>query len=45
MMNTNHLEFWPARLSNKYPRIVEFLDEFPTTSSGKILWRELQKNS
>ncbi|MFD2639342.1 long-chain-fatty-acid--CoA ligase [Piscibacillus salipiscarius] len=29
----------------KYPRIVEFKEEFPTTSSGKILWRELQKNS
>lgn len=28
----------------KYPRIIEFRDQFPTTSSGKILWRELQKN-
>ncbi|MEW9677460.1 long-chain fatty acid--CoA ligase [Lentibacillus sp. L22] len=28
----------------KYPRIVEFTDRFPTTSSGKILWRELQEN-
>ncbi|WP_067726141.1 long-chain-fatty-acid--CoA ligase [Oceanobacillus damuensis] len=28
----------------KYPRIVEFRDSFPTTSSGKILWRALQKN-
>ncbi|WP_075529404.1 long-chain-fatty-acid--CoA ligase [Sporosarcina ureilytica] len=26
----------------KYPRIIEFRDEFPTTASGKILWRELQ---
>lgn len=29
--------------SYKYPRIVEFRDSFPTTSSGKILWRELQR--
>ncbi|MGY0694475.1 long-chain-fatty-acid--CoA ligase [Virgibacillus sp. FSP13] len=28
----------------KYPRIVEFTDRFPTTSSGKILWRELQES-
>lgn len=28
----------------KYPRIVEFRDSFPTTSSGKILWRALQKD-
>ncbi|MEK4023433.1 long-chain-fatty-acid--CoA ligase [Sporosarcina sp. FSL W7-1283] len=28
--------------SYKYPRIIEFRDSFPTTSSGKILWRELQ---
>lgn len=28
--------------SYKYPRIVEFRDSFPTTSSGKILWRQLQ---
>lgn len=27
----------------KYPRIVEFRDSFPMTSSGKILWRELQE--
>ncbi|WP_408010412.1 long-chain fatty acid--CoA ligase [Pseudalkalibacillus sp. A8] len=27
----------------KYPRIVEFRKEFPTTSSGKILWRKLQE--
>lgn len=26
----------------KYPRIVEFRDSLPTTSSGKILWRQLQ---
>src|SRR5699024_4978881 len=26
----------------KYPRIVEFTDHFPTTSSGKVLWRKLQ---
>lgn len=26
----------------KYPRIIEFRDSFPTTSSGKILWRKLQ---
>jgi len=26
----------------KYPREVEFRDEFPMTSSGKILWRQLQ---
>ncbi|WP_449355372.1 long-chain-fatty-acid--CoA ligase [Virgibacillus natechei] len=29
----------------KYPRIIEFRDSFPTTTSGKILWRELQKNN
>ncbi|WP_040229207.1 long-chain-fatty-acid--CoA ligase [Bhargavaea cecembensis] len=28
--------------SYKYPRIIEFRTEFPTTTSGKILWRELQ---
>lgn len=27
----------------KYPRVVEFRDSFPTTSSGKILWRQLQE--
>lgn len=26
----------------KYPRIVEFRESFPTTASGKILWRKLQ---
>src|SRR5690625_7754427 len=24
----------------KHPRIIEFRDKFPTTMSGKILWRE-----
>lgn len=28
----------------KYPRIVEFTDSFPTTASGKVLWRKLQDN-
>lgn len=28
----------------KYPRVVEFRDSFPTTSSGKILWRHLQED-
>ncbi len=28
----------------KYPRIVEFVDRFPTTASGKILWRKLQED-
>ncbi|MFB6465379.1 long-chain fatty acid--CoA ligase [Cytobacillus sp. Hz8] len=27
----------------KYPRIIEFRDHFPTTASGKILWRQLQE--
>ncbi|MBA4536513.1 AMP-binding protein [Bacillus aquiflavi] len=27
----------------KYPRIVEFRESFPTTSSGKVLWRKLQE--
>ena len=27
----------------KYPRVVEFRKSFPTTSSGKILWRKLQE--
>lgn len=27
----------------KYPRVIEFRDSFPTTSSGKILWRHLQE--
>ncbi|WP_101842892.1 long-chain-fatty-acid--CoA ligase [Halobacillus sp. Marseille-P3879] len=27
----------------KYPRIIEFRKEFPTTASGKILWRKLQE--
>ncbi len=27
----------------KYPRLVEFKKEFPTTNSGKILWRKLQE--
>ncbi|AQQ51977.1 long-chain fatty acid--CoA ligase [Planococcus lenghuensis] len=26
----------------KYPRFIEFRETFPTTSSGKILWRKLQ---
>ncbi|MGJ9457838.1 long-chain-fatty-acid--CoA ligase [Oceanobacillus sp. CF4.6] len=29
----------------KYPRIVEFRDSLPTTSSGKILWKQLQEES
>ncbi len=28
----------------KYPRFIEFKDSFPTTSSGKILWRKLQED-
>ncbi|MBM7659589.1 fatty-acyl-CoA synthase [Bacillus mesophilus] len=28
----------------KYPRFIEFRDEFPKTSSGKILWRKLQED-
>ncbi|QKX51365.1 long-chain fatty acid--CoA ligase [Planococcus glaciei] len=27
----------------KYPRVIEFRKSFPTTSSGKILWRKLQE--
>lgn len=27
----------------KYPRMIEFRKEFPMTSSGKILWRNLQE--
>ncbi|WP_082234460.1 long-chain fatty acid--CoA ligase [Halobacillus massiliensis] len=27
----------------KYPRLIEFKNEFPTTNSGKILWRKLQE--
>jgi len=27
----------------KYPRSVEFRDEFPTTASGKVLWKKLQE--
>lgn len=27
----------------KYPRYVEFRESFPTTASGKILWRKLQE--
>jgi fatty-acyl-CoA synthase len=27
----------------KYPRVIEFRDSFPTTASGKILWRKLQE--
>ena len=26
----------------KYPRLVEFRDEFPMTSTGKVLKRELR---
>jgi len=29
----------------KYPRVIEYLDELPKTISGKILRRELRKNS
>lgn len=29
----------------KRPRIVEIRKEFPTTSSGKILWKQLQKET
>lgn len=28
----------------KYPRFIEFKDQFPTTASGKILWRKLQED-
>ena len=31
--------------SYKYPRIVEFREHLPITSSGKILWRELQEEN
>lgn len=31
--------------SYKVPKIVEFREIFPTTSSGKILWRVLQKEA
>ncbi|MDM5199218.1 long-chain fatty acid--CoA ligase [Fictibacillus enclensis] len=27
----------------KYPRTIEFRESFPTTASGKILWRKLQE--
>ncbi|WP_246943991.1 long-chain fatty acid--CoA ligase [Bacillus pinisoli] len=27
----------------KYPRMIEFRQDFPKTSSGKILWRKLQE--
>lgn len=27
----------------KYPRFIEFRESFPTTASGKILWRKLQE--
>jgi fatty-acyl-CoA synthase len=27
----------------KVPRVVEFVDELPKTSTGKILWRQLQE--
>jgi len=26
----------------KVPRVIEFVDELPKTSTGKILWRKLQ---
>ena len=26
----------------KYPRRIEFVDSLPKSSTGKILWRELQ---
>ncbi|WP_456275712.1 long-chain fatty acid--CoA ligase [Bacillus sp. AK128] len=28
----------------KYPRFIEFREDFPKTSSGKILWRKLQED-
>ena len=27
----------------KVPRVVQFVDELPKTSTGKILWRKLQE--
>ena len=27
----------------KAPRLIEFIDELPSTASGKILWRKLQE--
>src|SRR5690625_5564384 len=27
----------------KYPRSVEFRDEFPTTVRGKVIWKKLQE--
>ncbi|WP_059105893.1 long-chain-fatty-acid--CoA ligase [Shouchella shacheensis] len=29
----------------KYPRAIEFRTSFPTTASGKILWRQLQEEA
>jgi fatty-acyl-CoA synthase len=28
----------------KVPRVIEFVDELPKTSTGKILWRKLQED-
>ncbi|GAB4072814.1 long-chain fatty acid--CoA ligase [Barrientosiimonas marina] len=46
-LTANDIIEWSKRqmAAYKYPRIVEFRDSFPTTSSGKILWRELQKDN
>src|SRR5690625_245378 len=40
------IDWTKDKLANyKYPRIVEFRESLPMTSSGKILWRQLQEES
>jgi len=40
------IDWAKGKMANyKVPRIVEFRERLPTTSSGKILWRVLQKES
>ena len=44
---TNELQEYVKKITApyKYPRIIEYVDELPKTISGKILRRELRKNS
>ncbi|MGE0796960.1 MAG: AMP-binding protein [Lautropia sp.] len=40
------IEWSRSRMATyKYPRIVEFVDELPKSTSGKVLWQKLQERA
>ena len=42
MLGEDMRGIYPHQTEEKYPRIVEFRTEFPMTSTGKVLKRELR---